>query len=59
MGYLELTNRYIQITNLISHLETQSQEDNDLAVTRKIETLRSEQKELAKKIDDYNGVEKE
>lgn len=56
MGYLELTDKYIRITTEIIYLKDLIKSDNDLALTRKLEHLRLEQKEVAYMIDEYNGV---
>lgn len=55
MGYLEMTNRYITISERIGHLEGQQRSgDTDLSVAQEIINLRKEQRELKDKIDTYN-----
>lgn len=58
MGYLELADKYTRITTEITYLEDLIKRDNDLALTRKLEQLRLDQKEVAEQIDKYNGVMK-
>ena len=42
----------------LARLEDLIKRDNDLALTRKLEQLRLDQKEVAEQIDNYNGVMK-
>ena len=56
MGYFELVNRYNTITMEIGFLESQAKHDDDNAITRRLQTLRLEQKEAEAKINEYNGV---
>lgn len=54
MGYLELTNAYIKVTEEIG--KRLNQKSRDISNKKEIESLRARQKELAKKIDEYNRV---
>lgn len=56
MKYIQLADKYISITTEITYLEDLIKRDNDLALVRKLEQLRLEQKEVASLIDEYNGV---
>lgn len=57
MGYLELTNAYIKVTEEIG--KRLNQKSRDISNKKEIESLRERQKELAAKIDEYNGVRDE
>lgn len=57
MGYLELADKYTAITKEIGYIEKLMKKDKDLKYPRKLSQLRKEQKELAAKIDEYNGGE--
>ena len=59
MGYLELKRKQISITREIGYIEELMKKDEDLALGRKLKQLRKEQKEIAKQIDEYNGVKNE
>ena len=56
MGYLELVNNYTSTTMKIKYVQELMKKDKNLDFMRKIEQLREEQKHLAGKIDEYNGV---
>lgn len=56
MGYLDLVSKYTKITSEIGYIEELMKKDKDLALVRKLETLRVEQKDLKYQIDKYNGV---
>lgn len=54
MGYGELVNSYIKITEEIGRRS--KNKDKDISNEEEIKSLRIRQKELSKKIDEYNGV---
>lgn len=56
MGYLELVNKYIAITNEIGYIEELMKKYKDLALKRKLNGLREAQAEAKREIDMYNGV---
>lgn len=56
MRHFQLADKYMRITTEITYLEDLIKCDNDLALVRKLEQLRLEQKEVASMIDEYNGV---
>lgn len=53
MGYLELTNEYIKVTEEIGRRLDQK---SDISNGDEIKSLRKRQEELANKINEYNGV---
>lgn len=59
MGYLELVDKYTSVTREIGYIEDLIKKDEDLALVRKLKQLRREQRDLGKKIDEYNGVRDE
>ena len=58
MRYLELIDEYALTTMKIEYIQDLMKKDKHLALVRKLEQLRGEQKYLAGKIDEYNGGEK-
>ena len=59
MGYLELLNNYLKITEEIGRLEVQKLWDDDPSILKELESLRERQKEAADQLDEYNGVKNE
>lgn len=59
MGYLELVDKYTSVTREIGYIEDLIKKDEDLALVRKLKQLRREQRDLGKKINEYNGVRDE
>lgn len=59
MGYLELSNNYLKITEEIGRLEVQKLWDDDPSILKELESLRERQKEAADQLDEYNGVKNE
>lgn len=59
MKYSELRGKYTTITSEIGHIKENMIKDNDLALKRKIDQLRKEQKEIGRMIDEYNGGKSE
>lgn len=57
MGYQYLVNRYYVLTEEIGYLERLIKNgDNDLSLKEKLKVLRHEQKDIKRRIDEYNGV---
>lgn len=56
MGYLELVDKYIAITNEIGYIEKLMKKYKDLALKKMLKRLREEQSEVKREIDRYNGV---
>lgn len=59
MGYQFLANRYIELIKIINYLEEQIDNgDDDISTYEKLEQAKKEFDEVNKKIDEYNGVDK-